>query len=438
MCSLAHALEFLAVLAKRTATSIGGDTANLIAAAYVEGGYLADDGAMRALACVKTTEDLDAVEQAVRCVYLPWLEDTAGHFQERISINSLPAIAAQETIIATDGDCVLFADGLRFDVGQRLAAAARGRQLEVSVAWRWAGLPTVTATAKPAVSPVAGKVRGRQLEGDFCPETDSGEKLNIDRFRSLLSSQGFQVLGPAEVGDPQAAHALGWSECGEIDKLGHDLQAKLAAQIEDQLDLLLERVQGLLNAGWMRVRLVTDHGWLLVPGGMSKVQLPKYLTESRWSRCATIKDGSHIEVPIAGWSWNLQQKFAYAPGVHCFTAGQEYAHGGASVQECLIPVVTFVSTEPPVLTVTFRETRWVGLRCRVVVDPPVAHLRVDLRTKPNVADTSIAEPKKIDAEGKAALLVEDESLKGTVASLVIVDGSGRVVRKEATTVGGEE
>ena len=157
-----------------------------------------------------------------------------------------------------------------------------------------------------------------------------------------------------------------WTEYGEFDKLGHDLQAKLAARIEDQLELLLERVQGLLDAGWKRVRVVTDHGWLLVPGGMPKVQLPKYLAESRWSRCASIKDSSHVEVPVAGWSWNPQERFAYAPGVHCFVAGQEYAHGGASLQECLVPVLTFVSTSAPAgVVVTVSEVQWVGLRCRV-------------------------------------------------------------------------
>src|SRR5207247_683570 len=168
----------------------------------------------------------------------------------------------------------------------------------------------------------------------------TGEGRNADRCRRLLCSEGFQVLGPAESGDAQATNARGWTEYGEFDHFGHDLQAKLAARIEDQLELLLERVQGLLETGWKRVRVVTDHGWLLVPGGMPKVQLPKYLAESRWSRCASIKDGSHVEVPVAGWSWNPQERFAYAPGVHCFMAGQEYAHGGASLQECLIPVLT--------------------------------------------------------------------------------------------------
>ncbi len=438
-CPLANALEHLAMLAKRTAATVGGDSVDVMAKLYTEGAYLADDGAMRAAACVKTAEDTTAVQAAVRCVYLPWLEDTARHFQNCLLTKDLPAVAQQEGIAAEEGVCILFADGLRFDVGQRLVAMASERHIEVSSGWRWAALPTVTATAKPAASPVAGKLRGSRLESDFCPETaDSGVSLTTDRFRKLLSAEGFQVIGPTETGDARAKNARGWTEYGEFDKLGHTLQGKLAARIEDQLELLLERVQGLLEGGWKRVRVVTDHGWLLVPGGMPKVQLPKYLAESRWSRCASIKDSSHVEVPIAGWSWNPQERFAYAPGVHCFVVGQEYAHGGASLQECLIPVLTLASTGAPAGVVAVSEIRWVGLRCRVSVQPTAEGLLADLRTKANVSDSSITEPKALDADGRAALLVADDSLQGTMASLVIVDASGRVVCKEATTVGGDD
>jgi len=438
-CPLANALEHLGMLAKRTAATVGGESADVMAKLYTEGAYLADDGAIRAVACVKTAEDTAAVHAAVRCVYLPWLEDTARHFQNCLLTKDLPAVAQQEGITVEDGVCILFADGLRFDVGQRLVAMASERHIEVSSGWRWAALPTVTATAKPAASPVAGKIRGSRLESDFCPEmADSGVSLTTDRFRKLLSAEGFQVIGATESGDARAKNARGWTEYGEFDKLGHTLQGKLAARIEDQLELLLERVQGLLEGGWKRVRVVTDHGWLLVPGGMPKVQLPKYLAESRWSRCASIKDSSHVEVPIAGWSWNPQERFAYAPGVHCFVVGQEYAHGGASLQECLIPVLTLASTGAPAGVVTVSEVRWVGLRCRVSVQPAAEGLLADLRTKANVSDSSITEPKALDADGRAALLVADDSLEGTMASLVIVDVSGRVVCKEATTVGGEE
>lgn len=433
---LANAMEPLSTLAKQTMTTLGGDSVETMAKLYTGGGYVADDAALRAIACVKTAENLAAVKVAVRCVYLPWLEDSARHFQECLAVKNLPAVDQPEAAV---DECILFADGLRFDLGQRFVGMAGESQLEVSAGWRWAALPTVTATAKPASSPVASRLRGERLNADFSPEiVDTGQRLDTERLRNLLTTAGFQVLGPGETGDPQAQNARGWTEYGEFDKLGHTLQGKLAARIEDQLDLLLERVHGLLAAGWKRVRVVTDHGWLLVPGGLPKVQLPKYLTESRWSRCASIKDSAHLEVPIAGWSWNPGERFAYGPGVHCFVAGHEYAHGGASLQECLIPVLTLSSTHSILNTVvTVREIQWVGLRCRVSVKPAAEGLLADLRTKPNVSSSSITEPKGFDAEGRAALLVADESLEGTTVSLVIIDASGRVVSKEATAVGGD-
>lgn len=440
LCQLANAMAHQAVLAKRTAAALGGYSADEMAKLYAEGAYLADDAALRALASAKSADDAAAVQAAVRCVYLPWLDDTARHFQECLTTNALPTVEQQEGVEAMAGECVLFADGLRFDIGQRLAAMAGARQLEASVGWRWAALPTVTATAKPAASPVAGAVRGVNLEADFCPEiADTGEKVNSDRFRRLLLAAGFQVLEPAEAGDPRAVNARAWTEYGEFDRLGHYLQAKLASRIDDQLELLLERLRALLDAGWKRVRVVTDHGWLLVPGAMQKVQLPKYLAESRWSRCASIKDSSHVEVPVAGWSWNPQERFAYAPGAHCFIGGQEYAHGGVSLQECLVPSLAFVATGAPAgVVVKVSEVQWIGLRCRITVEPAVDGLLADLRTKPNVAGTSITDAKPLDADGKVAMLVADDSLEGTTVSLVIVDATGRVVSKEATTVGGDK
>jgi hypothetical protein len=90
------------------------------------------------------------------------------------------------------------------------------------------------------------------------------------------------------------------------------------------------------------------------------------------------------------------------------------------------------------VVVTVSDVQWVGLRCRVSVQPAGQGLLADLRTKPNVPTSSITEPKAVDGEGKAALLVADDALEGTMVSLVIVDASGRVVCKEATTVGGDK
>jgi hypothetical protein len=129
--------------------TLGGESIDVMAKLYTEGGYLADDATLRALACVKTAEDTAAVQTAVRSIYLPWLEDTARHFQQCQAIKSLPSVDLQENITVNAGECILFADGLRFDIGHRLAAMADERCMEVSIAWRWTSLPTVTATAKP-------------------------------------------------------------------------------------------------------------------------------------------------------------------------------------------------------------------------------------------------------------------------------------------------
>ncbi len=438
---LASALEHLSIMAEETSQSMGGDSAEAMAAIYRESGYRADMSAMLALASVKSSEDNKAIEAALRSIYLPWLDDAARHFQRLLTAKPLPSgLDELPGITAEAGECLLFADSLRFDISHRLTALAGEQQLKVSSNWRWASLPTVTATAKPALSPVAEQVIGKQLGEEFRPETKEGGKpLTIDRFRKLLTSEGYQVLSPSETGEPDTADARAWTEFGELDKLGHTLQSKLASRITEQLELLMERIRELLEAGWKQVRVITDHGWLLVPGGLPAVKLPKYLTECRWARCAAIKEDSKIDFPMATWHWNCHEQFAYGPGVNCFSNGNEYAHGGVTLQECLIPDLLFsLSDVPPTMTAKIKEIQWVGMRCRATIDSGGAKITADLRTKPNDPTSSVVSPKIVSADGHISLLVEDDDLEGTVASLVIVDSSGAVIGKQATTIGGDE
>jgi hypothetical protein len=441
---LAGALLHLATLAQRTGQVLGGDTPVAMAHLYREGGYLADDAVLKSIAGVKSSEDTRAVQVAIRSLYLPWLEDTARYFQDLIITFPLPHIASKNraTITVNSGQCLLFVDGLRFDIAQRLVAMAEERQLQVKTDWRWAGLPTVTATAKPVVSPIADKLSGDVPGEDFIPKiAEANLSLSTDRFRKLVTEAGYQVFSSFETGNPDELGARGWTEFGEFDQLGHKLQSRLAARIDEQLELVLDRIQGLLDVGWKQVRLVTDHGWLLVPGGLPAMKLPKYLTESRWARCAAIKPGAHVDVPVAGWHWNTYQHFAFAPGTYCFIHGNEYAHGGVSLQECLISDLIFNSTNstgPAPVMVSLKDIQWHGMRCRVTVDTGSSKVMADLRTKPNDPHSSITTPKPIDSTGRIGLLVADDSLEGTTVSLVLLDPSGYVLAKQATTVGGEE
>ena len=83
--------------------------------------------------------------------------------------------------------------------------------------------------------------------------------------------------------------------------------------------------------GIKRIKIVTDHGWLLLPGGLPKTQLNEGLTETRWGRCALIKEGAKSDLLHLPWRWNPSVFIAYAPGISFFKANQEYAHGGISL-----------------------------------------------------------------------------------------------------------
>ena len=153
----------------------------------------------------------------------------------------------------------------------------------------------------------------------------------------------------------------------------------------------------------------------------------------------SIKDSAKVTVPVAAWHWNPMARFAFGPGVHCFVKGDEYTHGGVSLQECMIPDVTLTAiTSAPAVSVNIASIQWLGLRCRVTLEGGNADMTADLRTKPNDPGSSVTTPKQIEADGKIGLLVEDEALEGTMVSLVLLDAAGHVIGREATTVGGED
>jgi len=436
---LAGALKHFAALAESTSKELGGASVADMAKLYVEGGWQADAAALISMSAVKSNADTKAVGGALRAIYRPWLESAARRFQELAGSEPLPGHRRQnqDDTRVDSGGAIVFADGLRYDVSQRLMERLRSTGRAVSISNRWAGLPTVTATAKPAVSPVSDRIDGVSL-GEFFLPVESSERraLTTDRFRKLLDEAGYQYLSVDDVGDPIGR---AWTEYGKLDKLGHSEQGQLAGRIDEEIDSLLERIQTLLAAGWSEVRVVTDHGWLWLPGELPKVDLPKYLTSSRWARCACVKQDSKVEVPTYPWHWNAGEYVAVGPGIACFTAGNEYAHGGVSLQECLIPVLTVTpGTGAATPGTKIASVSWVRLRCRVQIKAVQAGMYVDLRTRIADEDSSaIGGARSLDSGGAASLLVVDDELEGESAAIVVLDGAGNVLSKRATIIGGE-
>lgn len=436
-CSLVH----LAEIAKVTATPLVGASPEHMANSYAEVGWKADAACLQALAAVDRLEDHNAVTTALRAVYLPWIDAAAEAFQKCVNATPLPDHKDLKVDKPATGCVLLFVDGLRFDVGKLLAFAAQERGWDVDFGHRWSAIPAVTPTAKPAVSPVADQLTGKSAGkmAAFCPTVEEdGKTLNVDRFRKLLTEHKIQVLQGAENGDPKGR---AWAEIGTLDHRGHDEGARLARLIADEIRQVLDRLQGLFDAGWREVKIVTDHGWLLMPGGLPKTDMPAYLTELRWSRCALIKEGNQPDVLQAAWFWNSMVHIAIAPGVSCFKAGQEYGHGSLSLQECLTPTLVVRALPKTAVEATIQNVKWVNLLCRVTVETSAAGVAVDVRTKAADPTTSLLLKKKPKPVGEketvSVAVVKDDAL-GSAAIVVLLDPSGTVIAKHNTVVGGEE
>ncbi|MGA2227116.1 MAG: BREX-1 system phosphatase PglZ type B, partial [Syntrophobacteraceae bacterium] len=411
---LALALKHLTSLAEVTAGSLAvGDISDMVAI-YKSSGWVADDAVIKSLACVNRECDREAVGSAIRSVYSAWLEDAAIHLQKIVRRSGYPGGNSSQTKKSGGkaGECLLFIDGMRLDTGKRLGDILSNKGFSVEEMFDWAALPSVTATGKPAVTPVKQLIAGKETAADFEPcISKTGQSLKGGHhLRKLMVDSGVQVLEKSETGD---AKGKAWCEWGNIDSEGHDHGSKLARLIEPILSGIAERIEQLLDAGWKSIRIVTDHGWLLLPGGLPKVDLPAPLIDTKWGRCAAIKPGAITNERLYPWFWNPTQSFALADGVSCYKNGLEYTHGGLSLQECLVPelVVTRVGKNRP-RQIELTDIKWKQQRCTVAIVGDSSGLSLDIRTQPADASSSIVMGQKPFKEnGLSSVVVENEELR---------------------------
>jgi len=407
-----------------------------LAESYLAHGWEVDAEARRAWAAARRSEDAIAVTEALRGTYLPWLQEVAELLQSKSESYPMSSSANAVTFRPDPGSIILFIDGFRADVANEFLQGLNSSKVKTETAPRWSALPSVTATAKPAWLPLAEELGGELSTEKFEPSLKASGKVNsVDAFRKLLTEKGWTYTPVSETGNPgQAA----WMEIGTLDKMGHSLNAKIAYQIEAELEGVEQRIRELFDAGWKKIILVTDHGWLWMPGGLPKVELPKHLTQSKWGRCALPDAQAKHGLPQVPWFWRNEQPIVLAPGVSVFSQGKEYTHGGLTLQECLTMVITLsqVAGSASGNLPTIVDLRWVGLKLQISLQSATTNLRIDLRSKP--ADptssllTSNQRAKSPDHEGRVSIFIEDDSLQGQAAVLVVLQGEEILAKKNLT------
>ncbi len=247
---------------------------------------------------------------------------------------------------------VLTADALRFDLGAGLVERLNHQEgvERARVYAARACLPSVTALGMGAALPLSEE----QLEADL-PDgkwqlyrTGSTDNLSSAQTRrDWWSRQGKTVVidGLAAVLDsdcPQPAANVRRLIVYDavIDRMGHDDQLAFQGS-RAVLERYLDATERLRDRGWRRVLVVTDHGFIRWSGiHEHHVPFPQPEPAYQSRRAAAYPAGTSLDGPQAlapGGKWRI----AFPHGVSCFRTygGLGYFHGGASLQEWIIPCV---------------------------------------------------------------------------------------------------
>lgn len=346
-CGWLQILEYVTRTIEHTEIVYSGTTPEMMANHYQERFWQADQCVIKAMSLAKDIHQQEVVAKLLGIIYSPWLEQTTLRFQQLVEEHGYPGdknqVKESTANYTVGGQVVFFVDGLRFDTAKMLEEKFNDKGIKSEINSKWAAIPSLTATAKAAVTPVADMLIGIEDNDNFIPSVSlSKSSFSSHHLKRLLDEKGWQYLDGLETGDSKG---FAWVQAGDLDHMGHEQQRQMPLFIDRILDDVVSRVTSLFDAGWKQIKIVTDHGWLWVPNGLPKGELHKSLGKNRQRRCAILKENVQHDGLVMPWYWNPNVSVAMAPGISAFVTGDHYNHGGLSIQECLTPEINLSITK---------------------------------------------------------------------------------------------
>jgi hypothetical protein len=249
---------------------------------------------------------------------------------------------------------VLVVDALRYGLGVLLAQAVNTQEGpdRATVRPARAPLPSITALGMGVALPIPEhKLEADLVEGKWQLHiAGSKENLSLAAERrkwwtthgkvapDALISMADVATGKIPPPTTERTRLVIYDDA--IDKMGHDdeLEAMGSGHIRERY---LQAIAGLRQVGWLRILIVTDHGYIHWSGSEEKHVLPPVPGPAYSSRRALAYPAT---TPLPRpWSWapGNHWRIALAPGAAGFQAygGLGYFHGGASLQEWITPCV---------------------------------------------------------------------------------------------------
>ncbi len=249
---------------------------------------------------------------------------------------------------------IIVVDALRFDLGAAIAARINreeGAQRAQVTAAR-APLPSITALGMGLALPIDEADLDAALVGKAWELRQRGVELDLSAAagrRAWWQDYGgvrpdalvsLAAIREATIPEPEALRGRLVIYDDAIDQLGHDdeLEALGAGTLIERYVAVIARLR---EAGWRRILLVTDHGYIHWSGTAERqVSPPEPFPLYTTRRALAYPADTRLPAPHA-LSPGGHYAIALASGASCFKTygGLGYFHGGASLQEWVIPCV---------------------------------------------------------------------------------------------------
>ena len=370
-CRLIAELGKLAAVVADEARSVGGAAGEWVSRYTATDGWLRLDQAQRRMEAFVAKLDDDPPERAlavVRRAYEGACQAMAEGFTKALVKSGwtvpgvLPQAQVYREVVAEQPRPVayLLVDALRYEMGVELAGRLP-RSAEVRVRPAAAALPSITPIGMAALQPGASgsfdvvtqaERLGVQIEDAFLPDLAARRKFAASRIPNLVDLTLSDVLNwsKTKLGVQLAGAQVVIVRSQEIDLAGEGGLAHQARQVMDSvIDDLARALRRLADAGIEQAVISADHGHLFVHDDLDesmRIDPPGGATVQLHRRCWIGRGGAtpagSVRVSAAQLGYASDLEFVFPRGAGVFKAGGDlgYHHGGPSLQELIVPVIT--------------------------------------------------------------------------------------------------
>jgi hypothetical protein len=332
-----------------------------LVSAYARDWHAIDVAHWRLLAGANRLDDMEAVAKVGDRFYFSYLQCVGQAFYDAFRDGGAWPPAGCRSVREVIGSlyskpgkgtkkAVLIVDALRYELGCRLAEKLDGAEVEPLIA----DLPSETWVGMTALTPGCDARLDVEAGGHKLPSAAAAGDLCYSQYRKrLIAAAGAGALPAASDGKPrdQISDVLTFGEQPPglpellvlfdrgIDSAGHGLGNEIVHYFDQALDSTRRAIRRLQSWGYSEIHVVTDHGFVLLNSSdaVQKMEVDKGTFADSGNRWGILAKGASAPTAVLPFVLDPEWSVAVPPGIRSFSRPGAFFHGGATLQEVVVP-----------------------------------------------------------------------------------------------------